>query len=463
MNSRMIPFIQTLSILVSIACLTPSLAAESTLVTTPLQEAAQSLNRDEQNVRSQLAREANGCSNLSQIQKKFPEFTQLYCRPMPSSQALPFYRKLESIVGIGPQTLPCMAALTQSCGFTIGSSYRSAFLLDWMYWNSKVDQLGREISEVLRTRDVFYEQKAIIEAREYIKLDQAIRSGKHPPEIESSFMNIGEFPMAKAIEYVAQKLDLKVIESVTEIIALQNHNTAMQPLIFKDDIWQVLHSPEDIQLIRAFYVFLKEHLRGDPKDPIFRRQMAKRNGGWQKLTELARGDHERIFRVIGTLATQRSWALQKFADALAREGKLTSEQLLALHEGHMSYYLINQLDERTSRLKPNGIDVEYHYFYPPQYSTDNWKHYHWFANAHLGCQLVLRAGLSPESARLGTELLAMTYEYVTLNLTGPSMKAMGVDPRISPVLEGTRDIHINTQGGDFGARTCAATLRKSSP
>ena len=119
----------------------------------------------------------------------------------------------------------------------------------------------------------------------------------------------------------------------------------------------------------------------------------------------------------------------------------------------MAYYRMNALDERSALTSEDGESLNYHFFYPREYSTTNWKFYHWFANAHLGCKLRQR-GLSQNAVRFGANRLAAAYEFASLNLANPEREVMGLDPRIHPIVEGWRDVEINTQGAEYGARVC---------
>jgi hypothetical protein len=244
-------------------------------------------------------------------------------------------------------------------------------------------------------------------------------------------LNLADRNGREAVQLVAEALDLRDGSVV----------------IYGRDLLEMLESEEDLTFLARLSAEISDWSGKG------RRRLGEAHGGWRTLIELAQGDQSRVIRVLGVLASMRYWPLEEVGSALAARGALTCAKLRALEQGAMAYFRLNALDERAALTASDQRSLVYHYFYPGEYTTRDWKIYHWFGNGHLGCKLALR-GAGAGVIEYGAKSLARAYEFATLNLGGPSRRAMGLDPRVRPILEGWADIDINTEGAVYGGRIC---------
>jgi hypothetical protein len=348
--------------------------------------------------------------------------------------------------------IPGLAAINRACHHSDAAYRNSAFLIDYLYWNRMADLTGYEVADTLMFRDVFYEIYITAATRDLaatqLKTLELLKKGTIPPPSKKDFLTSGpmsESGVLKAIGMAITVLDPEnqaAVEGITRQLNLRESSV----VIFGNDILSSLQSPEDLRYMRDIYAYLIT-LQQDP------RGLGVAHGGWKKLVALAHGDIERVIHVVGLLASMRFWELNEIGGALAARGALEPAQLVAMHDGAMAYFLLNQLDERSALDSEDGHSIDYQFFYPDSYTTKNWKIYHWFSNAHMGCQM-RKQGFSPRQIRFGASSLAKAYEYLTLNLAYPSRAYMNVDPRAIPEIEGYEDVRINTEGAVYGSELC---------
>jgi len=340
--------------------------------------------------------------------------------------------------------LQAMANMVRACGYSEGATRRSGYLLDFLYWNRLADTTGYEVADVLIARDSFYElffnRRA---ARLLTEVEHA--KGTHPPDIFDAapmtrvrpFHAVGSFPL------VVTPAALRAFDQLVKTVDFREDHL----LPFRGALMSVLRDENDLDLLFTFYDYLLS-LRAQPQ------QLAERHGGWHALMRLSSGDTPRVFRVLGVLSSLLYLPIDELGPALAARKLLTPARLRALHAGGMVYYLVNELDERAGRVLANTPhEVTFDFFYPDRYSTTNWKWYHYFNNAYLGCELA-HHGYAPLDVRAAAKTLAGIYEGITIHLAIPSRKTIGLDTRVSPVLEAMDDISINEDGAMFGAEAC---------
>lgn len=340
--------------------------------------------------------------------------------------------------------LQAMANMIRACGYSEGATRRSGYLLDYLYWNRLADTTGYEVADVLLARNVFYElffnRRA---ARLLVEAEAA--NDTHPPDIFDAppmtrvrpFHAVGSFPL------VVTPAALRAFDQLVKTVDFREGHL----LPFRGALMGVLRDDADLDLLFSFYDYLLA-LRAQPQ------QLAERHGGWHALMRLSNGDSARVFRVLGVLSSLLYLPIDELGPALAARKLLTPARLRALHAAGMVYYLVNELDERAGRVLPNTPhEVTFDFFYPDTYSSTNWKWYHYFNNAYLGCELT-HQGYAPLNVRAAAKTLAGIYEGITIHLAIPSRKTIGLDTRVSPVLEAMDDITINEDGAVFGAEAC---------
>ncbi len=340
--------------------------------------------------------------------------------------------------------LQAMANMIRACGYSEGATRRSGYLIDYLYWNRLADTTGYEVADVLVVRDTFYElffnRRA---ARLLVEAEHA--NDTHPPDIFDAppmtrvrpFHAVGSFPL------VVTPAALRAFDQLVKTIDFREGHL----LPFRAALMGVLRDDADLDLLFSFYDYLLS-LRAQPQ------LLAERHGGWHALLRLSNGDSARVFRVLGVLSSLLYLPIDELGPALAARKLLTPARLRALHAGGMVYYLVNELDERAGRVLPNTPhEVTFDFFYPDTYSSTNWKWYHYFNNAYLGCELT-RGGYAPLNVRAAAKTLAGIYEGITIHLAIPSRKTIGLDPRVNPVLEAMDDITMNEDGAVFGAEAC---------
>lgn len=348
-----------------------------------------------------------------------------------------------------------LAALVKKCGNGGQAALRAAFLLDYLYWNRLADLTGLEVADALAARDRFYELYHLATSSKIQRRNELALAASAAADgacvLEKDYFNTGPISGAGALRAFGKLVNAfdgrgrQVIDAVTDTLDLHAGSSA---LLYGRDILEILDDPADLAAMNGIHEYLAE-LRAHP------RLLGERHGGWKRILKICGGDRTRVVRLLGVLASMRYWPLDQIGAGLARRGKLSEEKLRALYQGSMAYFYLNQLDERSALDGRDESSLEYHFFYPPGYSTSNWKIYHYYGNAHLGCELV-KKGFSVKEARYGASRLALAYEAATLNLAGPSKLAIDVDPRVEPILEGYDDVGINTEGAEFGAKLCLA-------
>jgi hypothetical protein len=378
-----------------------------------------------------------------------------WCSEFNTAKALPRWREIkdgfEGIWGASRERwLNGFSEWVVACQHTPEVYRNTAFLLDWMYWNRQIDRLGLEVADALDIRDEFYEYWVLSQGLEFIQHQRNLSLSRGPrPELASDFLSAEPMNEASILEFFGSLLNAfdrkgrEIVRRVADRLNLRQGSV----VIYGQDVLRILENPADLEFLQRVGLELKRLSAGG------RRDLGAAHGGWRKWLELSGRDPERVIRVLGVMASMRTWILDEVGVSLARRGQLSCEKLLALQQGANAYFRMNALDERAAETAQNGRSVAYHYFYPAPYITRDWKIYHWYANAHLGCGLV-RDGVGANYIRYGAESLAKAYEFATLNLGGPSRVAMGLDPRVRPILEGWADIQLNTEGAVFGAAFC---------
>ena len=349
--------------------------------------------------------------------------------------------------GNRPRFVPELLALIDHCHFSRGAVFRSAFVLEYLYWNRKVDRVGMEVADALVYRDYFYELKFIRTARE--KIAMARGEGPEESRIKTDFFEADEMRLAiflRIFGHISAAIPpsrRRAYMAMVDILDIRRGSMIM----FGSDILQLVDDGDDLEVMIQFYDYLVElqsnhHLLGEP------------HGGWNKLMEITDGDEMQGIRVLGLLAHLRVWILEEISEALIRRDALTPEMLRAFYGGANAYFMMNQLDERSAHDGDDPYSLDYHFFFPPGYTSSDWKTYHWYANAHIGCRLA-QQGFNKASAELATRRLAQAYEALTLNLAIPTKRAMNEEPRARAIIEGWEDVWMNAEGGEHGWKICA--------
>ncbi len=340
--------------------------------------------------------------------------------------------------------IPAMATTAKACGYTPRSIWRAGFVLDYLYWNRIVDLTGHEVADTLTLRDAFYEHFIAQRTAEVIDYqleaqDECMDEPETPVHPKAKLM----IAVGKAVNLLDKNAQ-KSVEETANVLDLRKGSI----VIFRKDMERLLQNPDDLRVMREVHLYVRK-LQQNPK------LLGERHGGWKEFMRITNNNPEQAIRVLGILASMRHWPLSEISRHLSDQGKFTTEQLRALQEGALDYYLLNQLDERAAPVASDGHSVEYHFFYPPGYTTKDWKIYHWYSNGYIGCQLA-KKGLPRKYARYAAKKLAQTYELITVNLNHPARSALELDPRAGSIVEGFDDVEINTEGADWGAKFCGA-------
>ncbi len=345
-----------------------------------------------------------------------------------------------------PSFVSELLALVEDCEFSRGALYRAAFILDYMYWNRMIDRVDMEVADGLEYRDYFYELKIQKSARK--KIAAARRADVGELRTAGDFLEAPEMGATWVLKTFGNLTTFfppsrrRAFMAVVEFLDLREDSLIM----FGSSVLEVVDEPDDLALMVDFYDVLIE-LQQD------HRPLGEAHGGWTTLMEMTDGDEVQAIRVVGLLASLRTWILEEISDALLAEDALTPEILEAFYAGANAYFLMNQLDERAAVAGDDPYTLRYHYFYPPDYESTNWKVYHWFANAHLGCQLA-RRGKSVRSTETAIRRLAEGYEALTLNMAMPTKREMEEEPRARAIIEGWEDVDLNGEGGVHGWQWC---------
>lgn len=349
--------------------------------------------------------------------------------------------------GARPTFVPELVEHVERCDYTRGALYRAAFMLEYMYWNRMLDRVGMEVAEALRYRDYFYNLKFIDIARE--KIARARGEDDSPMRTRADFFEAPKMGLAfflRAFGLVTTSFPPRRRRTFMAMIDILDIRRGSK-IMFGSDLIAMLDAPEDLELAARYFEYMLE-LEAHPE------RLGVPHGGWYKLMELTGGDRARGLRVITLLSSLRGWVLEDLADALIKKGRLTPTQLRAFYSGANTYFMLHRFDELFALDGKDAYTLRYHFFYPPDYEASNWKAYHWFANAHLGCRLA-RRGMDRRSVKISTRRLAQVYEAITLNLAIPTKRAIGEEPRARAIVEGWEDIILNEEGGDYGWGVCA--------
>jgi hypothetical protein len=334
--------------------------------------------------------------------------------------------------------------MVRACAYSEGATRRSGYLLDYLYWNRLADTTGYEVADVLMIRNVLYE--LFFNRRAARLLEAAAQATDFPPvdvfdagpmKRVRPFHSVGSFPL------VVTPASVRAFDELVSIVDFREGHL----LPFRGALMRILESDADMNLLFSFYDYLLT-VRSTPQ------LLAEPHGGWHALMRLSDNQPQRAFRVLGVLASLLYLPIDELGPALAARKLLTPNRLRALHAGGMAYYVINELDERAGRIHPGSPhEVTFDFFYPDTYSSTNWKWYHYFNNAFMGCELT-RRGFATNNVRDAARTLAAIYEGITIHLAIPARHTIGLDPRVSPILEAEDDITINTDGAVFGAEAC---------
>jgi len=352
---------------------------------------------------------------------------------------------------------PGLASLVESCGYSQGSAKRAGFAIDYMYWNRVADTTGNEVADALLIRDIFHEVYVNQLSQQLIEQNAAALAARRPPPTKDflTAQPTSRIALAKTAAAVVDAVSImpssNTRESFNAMVDLVNFRTGyLSP--FGNGLLQILHSADDLRTLKEFYRYLL-YVQRNP------RLLGELHGGWHKLMQITTNNPEQATRVFGVMASLLYMPLEDLAPALAARGELKDDYVTALHNGAMAYYLINQLDERSAK-NSNDDDhsLVYHFFYPDSYTTTNWKWYHWFNNAYMGC-LVAKRGYPKNAVVSAAGLLATFYEGATLNMVIPARGAIGLDPRANPILESYQDVDENKAGAAYGAELCSHRSR----
>lgn len=339
-----------------------------------------------------------------------------------------------------------LVARVVACEFSSGSAYRAADLLDYAHGNGLLDTLGESLEQALRARSMIVELWALSEASRQLERSLAItREGATaapatfldlPRARGGPLLQLGKAAAAFSNEKRA------VVGAMIEALDLRDG----QAVLFAEDTLDLLRSPEDLAAVDEWFASLEDFrarrdLLGTP------------HGGWRRLLDAVRGDERRAVRILGALTALHLWPLQFVGRSLADTGRLSPEMARALYQGSTAFFLMNELDELSARPSPRSTSVAYHFFYPPGFESDNWKTYHFFANAYLGCKLS-RKGFGRDAIHFGIRTLAQAYELIHLERDAAQRRAMEANFRANVILDSASDVDLNTAGGDFGASLC---------
>ncbi len=349
------------------------------------------------------------------------------------------------------ELLAQFARFVEDCGFSLDAAKRAGFVLDYLYWNRLADTLGYEVSQVLEVRDAFYEIYVNQISRVHLEKNAKVRAagGPDPHETRGDFLDSTPMSRIRWFRALAELVnsfspnERRTLNFMIELVDFREGY--LMP--FGGQIMKILESPDDVRVVHEFYDYLM-HVRAHPE------LLGERHGGWHRLMKVTRGSPEQATRIFGVISSLVYMPLEDLAPALAARGKLEPATMRALHNGSMAYYLMNELDERAAvTSKKSAASLEYHFFYPDGFSTVDWKWYHFYNNAHVGC--VLRKRGFPREAIVGSaRLLAVLYEGTTMNLAIPARRRLSLDPRATPIIESSEDVQLNVAGAKYGVEVC---------
>ena len=326
-------------------------------------------------------------------------------------------------------------------------AFRAAWALDFLYFNRLADTTGHSVADVLAFRDGLNElYVATVLLRELGRSD-AVRAGvyvEHAPD----FLDAKGLSRADVLRRFAGLLsafspqEQPVLDDFIQLLDLRQDYLAP----FGRATLNMMDSPDDLRVLSAFFAY-ENHLRLHPE------LLAEPHGGWHRLMKITGNDARQAVRVLGLLASVHLIVFRDLVPALGQRGLLTPTVARAFYEASLSYFLVNELDERAAKNGPNDHSLVYHFFFPDHYETGNWKWYHWYNNAYSGCEL-RRKGY-PKAAIVGAiGSIGLLYEGMELNMAIPWRETMKLDPRVNPIVEGFDDVRINQDGAAYGAEIC---------
>ncbi len=343
------------------------------------------------------------------------------------------------------------ARFVEACGFSPDAAKRAGFVIDYLYWNRLADTTGYEVAEVLEVRDAFYELYINRLVRDHLVTDTSVRAagGPDPRTFRGDFLDASPMSRIRWFRAIGSALkafspnERRILGVMIDLVDFrEGHLTP-----FGGELVRILASPDDLRVVSETHDYL-QHVRAHPE------LLAERHGGWHRLMRVTRGRPEQAMRVFGVLAALLYIPLEDLAPALAARGQLDPSTAQALHDGSLSYYLMNELDERAAVPSArSAASLEYHFFYPDGFTTADWKWYHFYNNAHIGCVL-RRAGYPDDAIAGAARLLAVLYEGTTLNLAIPARHRLGLDPRATPIVESSEDVQLNVAGARYGVAIC---------
>ena len=347
------------------------------------------------------------------------------------------------------QLIPLLARYVRGCDLSGGAAKRAGYLLDLLYWNRLEDLTGEDPARFTMVRDGFYELH-IARLTEAALQRAALYTLAPPPPgaaLQGDFLDANPMrrvTLLRAVPDVVSAFSPDERRSFSRMVELVDFREGhLTP--FGSSLTAMLDSPDDLQFLQNAYDWMLE-VRARPE------LLRERHGGWHALMRMTNGDAVTVSRVFGVLGALLYLPLQELAPALAARGKLSEPFARAMYQGAMAYYLANEIDELSARIDEHGERV-YHYMYPDGYETRNWKQYHFFGNAYLGCDAA-RLGL-PDAAIAGAaRVLGAAYEGVTLSLVIVARHTLDVEPRAAAIVEAGEDVRINGEGALYGARIC---------
>jgi hypothetical protein len=344
-------------------------------------------------------------------------------------------------------SIETLSRLVLDCGNEHNGAFRAAWALDFLYFNRIADTTGYSVADVLSFRNALNELYVASVLEEELRLSDSVRAGAYiertPDFLDSKAMSRTDLlrRLGGAVSAFSPQ-EQPVLDDFIQLLDLRQDYLAP----FGRETLKMMKSPEDLRVLAEFYKY-ENHLRSHPE------LLKEPHGGWHRLMALVHGDAPRAIRTLGLLATVHLIVFRDLVPALAQRGQLSPEIARAFYEAALSYFMVNEFDERSARNGNDDHSLVYHFFFPDNYETENWKWYHWYNNAYSGCEL-RRKGY-PKAAIVGAiGSVAFLYEGTELNMAIPWRETMKLDPRVNPIVEGFEDVRINREGAAYGADIC---------
>jgi hypothetical protein len=375
--------------------------------------------------------------------------TGVFCGPFDFYDAASLPRPTWLMLSEMPRakTVETLSRLVLDCGKEQNGAFRAAWALDFLYFNRLADTTGYSVADVLAFRNALNEYYVASVLEEELGISTAVQHGVH---VEHAPDFLDAKPMSKTdllrrLGGAASAFSPQEQPVLNDFISLLDlRQDYLAP--FGHETLKMIRSPEDLRVLAEFYKY-EQHLRIHPE------LLKERHGGWHRLMAIVHGDAPRAIRTLGLLASVHLIVFRDLVPALARRGMLTPEVARAFYEASLSYFLVNEFDERSALNGRDDHSLTYHFFFPDNYETDNWKWYHWYNNAYSACEL-RRKGY-PKPAIVGAiGTVAFLYEGTELNMAMPWRETMKLDPRANPIVEGFADVRINQEGAAYGADVC---------